>query len=49
MEKAEEKAGHMAKRILAKADDNKDGRLSEAEFVYHAKDCTEIKDMLQGF
>lgn len=49
VENAQGKAQHMAKKILKKADDNGDGRLSEAEFVYHAKDSSDIKDMLQGF
>ncbi|ESO07352.1 hypothetical protein HELRODRAFT_170685 [Helobdella robusta] len=44
-----QKAKDTARSILNKADDNRDNRLSEAEFIMHVKDCPEIKDMLHGF
>ena len=48
MDNAASKAVVTARKILRIADDNRDGRISESEFIRHAQDCPEIKDMLQG-
>jgi len=43
------KAAEIAKEIFSKADDNKDNKLSEAEFVKHSSHCTAIQELLQAF
>jgi len=43
------KATEVAKDIFTKADDSKDNKLSEAEFVKHSSSCEEIGELLQGF
>lgn len=43
-----EKAEETVTTIFTKADDNKDGRLSEAEFVRHALTCPSVKELLQA-
>lgn len=48
VDNATSKAVVTARKILRIADDNRDGRISESEFIRHAQDCPEIKDMLQG-
>lgn len=42
----QESAARVAADIMKQADDNKDGRLSEAEFLYHAARCEEVQEML---
>lgn len=43
------KAAEIAREIFSKADDNKDNKLSEAEFVKHSSHCTAIQELLQAF
>lgn len=43
------KADETTREILSKADDDGDGRLSEAEFIKHSCNCEAIREMLQGF
>ena len=46
---AKVKATTVAKDIFSKADDSKDNKLSEAEFVKHSSSCDEIGELLQAF
>lgn len=43
------KATEVAKEIFSKADDNKDNKISEAEFVKHSGNCSAIQELLQAF
>lgn len=43
------KAVDTTREVLERADDDKDGRLSEAEFVRHSSNVEAIKEMLQAF
>jgi len=43
------KATEVAKDIFHQADDSKDNKLSEAEFVKHSSASTEIQELLQAF
>ena len=40
-------AAEVARNIVKSSDDNKDGKVSEAEFIHHAKNSKEIKELLQ--
>lgn len=45
-----EKAKETASKVFVHADDNKDGRISEEEFVKHAVGCDSMmEELLQGF
>lgn len=45
-----EKAKETTKKVFAKADDNKDGRISQEEFVKHAVGCdSTMEELMQGF
>jgi Ca2+-binding EF-hand superfamily protein len=46
---AREKATDVARDIFRQADDSKDGRLSEAEFVRHSSSSPELGELLQAF
>jgi Ca2+-binding EF-hand superfamily protein len=43
------KATQVAKEIFQKADDSKDGKLSEVEFVKHSSNSTDLQELFQGF
>jgi Ca2+-binding EF-hand superfamily protein len=45
---AKNKATDLAKIILSKADDSKDGQISEAEFACHAQLCAEIEELFEN-
>ena len=42
----QESAARVAADIMKQADDNKDGRLSEAEFLNHVGSSKEVQEML---